>query len=113
MEKTVIYDITPPNAPTGLSIKGGCNQLHISWDSAQDQQNFGESSGVKGYVLEYTLSDTGEVINNIFLNQSTAPSHIITNLCDNEKVNLTIKTIDYAGNFSINFSFFRQGVPTT
>ncbi len=104
--ETIIYDYTPPHVPVNLRLTGGRNQLRIEWDPAQDAGVNEARSEVRGYLLCYTRERVDSQGNIEYISeeqmveQSTSPVYVLSNLDDNEKVHITIKSLDYAGNYS-------------
>lgn len=104
--KDIIYDHTPPHAPANLRLTGGRNQLRIEWDPAEDAGESGVRSGVCGYLLSYTrqhVNSEGKIesiLEEKLVEQSDLPAYVISNLDDNEKVEITVKSLDHAGNYS-------------
>jgi chitodextrinase len=82
---TIIYDVTPPSVPTGLTISTSSGQINLSWNASTD------NVGVTGYNVYR---------NGALLGTATTPSYQDTGTSPGTTYFYTVAAYDLYGNTS-------------
>ena len=95
--KDIILDKTPPGKPEALKISAQKNQLEISWKPANDKGKQGALSGVSTYILSYQSLERDKS-GKFVIEEKENLVYLITDLWDNEEIEVEICAVDNAGN---------------